>query len=149
MRSALVYLISILMIVLCIPMLLCTVYAVIDQPTWCLSSDLLAFITSIVIGLSFGYWGYHRSQSDGIIADFKPTAAFLMVTLTWVISASFGALPYYLFGWFEHLQLDGGPFSSQSLLGQEASPIHTSPNRGVSPERDQQIAGSAQKIKNL
>ena len=119
MRAALIYLISILVIILCLPMFLCACYALFDQPTWCLSSDFLAFILSICLGLSFGYWGVKRSKASGITADIKPTVAFLIVTLTWVIAAIFGALPYYLFGWCEYLQLDGGVLSGPSELGHE------------------------------
>ena len=119
MRVALVYLISILVLLLCCPMLLCLVYSVIDQPTWCLSSDLLAFAATTVLGSLIGYLGFIKSQSEGVTAELRPTDAFLIVTLTWFISGVFGALPYYLYGWFEWAELDGGALTQKVTLGRE------------------------------
>ena len=119
MRVALVYLISILVLLLCFPMALCLLYSIADQPAWCLSSDLLSFLTTIVIGGASGYLGYYRSESEGVTTDIRPTDAFLIVTLTWLVASAFGALPYYLYGWFEHMGFDGGPLTAQVTLGGE------------------------------
>ena len=119
MRAALIYLISILVLLLCCPMLLCILYSVIDQPHWCLSSDLLAFASTIFFGGVLGYVGYTRSQSEGVNTEIRPTDAFLIVTLTWFISGIFGALPYYLYGWFEWAGFDEGPKTRAVILGAE------------------------------
>ncbi len=119
MRTALIYLISILLMILCVPMSVSLVYALIDHGGWVASSDQLAFLATILLGLSLGYIGFHRSKLAGVHTDIKPTDAFLIVSLTWFISAVFGALPYYFYGWCEHLGWDAGPLTKTQLLGQE------------------------------
>ena len=119
MRPALIYLVSILVLILCAPIFICMTYAFFDQETWCFSSDLLAFLSTISIGVLLGYIGYKRSESDGITADIRPTDAFFIVSLTWIVSAIFGALPYYFYGWYEALSYDQGQAIQSATLGVE------------------------------
>ena len=119
MRTALIYLISILVMVLCVPMSISLLYAMIDQGGWSSSSDQIAFLGTIFFGLSLAYPNYRRSKLAGVQTDIKPTDAFLIVSLTWFISAAFGALPYYLYGWCEYFGLDGGQLTHSHTLGQE------------------------------
>ena len=81
MRTALIYLISILLMILCVPMSVSLVYALIDHGGWVASSDQLAFLATILLGLSLGYIGFHRSKLAGVHTDIKPTDAFLIVSM--------------------------------------------------------------------
>ena len=119
MRTALIYLISILVMVLCMPMSISLIYSIIDQGGWAASSDQIAFLGTICLGLSLAYPSYRRSKQTGVQTDIKPTDAFLIVSLTWFISAVFGALPYYFYGWCEHLGFDGGSLTKSYTLGRE------------------------------
>lgn len=101
MRAALTYLISILLIILCIPMGVSLAYAYLDHSGSGLGADGYAFLLSIGLGLTLGYWGYRSQLKAGITSQIKPTDAFLIVTFTWIVAATFGALPYLLYGLFE------------------------------------------------
>ena len=117
MRQALVYLLSILVMLLCIPMGVSLIYALMDGGLK--SSDSIAFILSIALGLTVGYYNYSRLSSADLTEDLRPTDAFFIVTLTWVVSALFGALPYLLYGWVEQQGCGYLGLASQSLLGSE------------------------------
>ena len=119
MRTALIYLISILVMILCVPMSISLLYAMVDQGGWSSSSDQLAFLGTIFFGLSLAYPSYRRSKLAGVHTDIKPTDAFLIVSLTWLIAAAFGALPYFFYGWCEYFGLDGGRLTHSHTLGQE------------------------------
>ena len=102
MRAALTYLISILVMILCIPMGCALLYALIDhQGQGIIGHDGYAFLISIALGLLVGSLGYRSQVNKGVTAQIRPTDSFLIVTLTWIVAALFGALPYFIYGLFE------------------------------------------------
>ena len=103
MRAALIYLTSILIMILCIPMGCALVYALLDhQGPSALGDDGYALLTTIAMGVTVGGIGYRSQAAQGVTAQIKPHDSFLIVTVTWVVAALFGALPYFLYALFTH-----------------------------------------------